>query len=68
MATRYEYYTTGYNTFFGSEAQYWLGQTFTPSISHRITSVKVFVFRKGSPGTVTVSIRSTDGNGHPVWF
>ncbi|KKM01235.1 hypothetical protein LCGC14_1796450 [marine sediment metagenome] len=45
-----------------------VGQTFTPAKSHRISSVKIKVFRSdsfqgagGSPGTVTVSIRATAG-------
>ncbi len=43
----------------------WLGQTFTPAVSHKITRVWLKLNRYGSPGTVTVSIRATDG-GLPV--
>lgn len=66
MATLYEYYNTGD---IGSADIYgavWRGQTFTPSTAHKITSVKLLLFRSGSPGTVTVSIRATDVNGHPT--
>ena len=37
----------------------WQGQTFTPSISHNVTSAWLMLARAGSPGTVTVSIRAT---------
>src|SRR3990167_8363294 len=39
----------------------WEGQTFTPSIQHTVTSVKLFLYRDDGvlPGTVTVSIRNT---------
>jgi len=66
MATRYEYYTTG-------DTDAWLvfgvrleAQTFTPSIAHKITSVKLKLYRIGLPGTLTVSIRATNGSGHPT--
>jgi len=62
----YESYNTGddsNNTMYGSN---WYAQTFTPSVAHKIASVKLKLYRSGSPGTVTVSIRATDGNGHPT--
>lgn len=65
MAILYEYYNTGDNgdrKIFGS---YWEAQTFTPSVAHKITSVKLKLYRTGSPGTITVSIQGTDGSGHP---
>jgi len=39
----------------------WEGQTFTPTIQHTITSVKLYLHRDDGvlPGTVTVSIRAT---------
>jgi hypothetical protein len=61
----YEYYNTGDDNqvyLFGS---YWVAQTFTPSVAHAITSVKLKLFRSGAPGTVTVSIRATSG-GQPT--
>lgn len=39
--------------------QFWQAQTFTPSIAHKITSIKLQMRRKGLPGTVTISIRET---------
>lgn len=44
----------------------WQAQTFTPVEAYKITSVKIRVYRLGSPGTLTVSIRAVDGDAHPV--
>lgn len=66
MATIYEYYNTGDNANIAPYGTTWYGQTFTPSVDHKITSVKLLLSRIGSPGTVTVSIRATDGSGHPT--
>jgi len=66
MSTLYEYYNTGDD---GSTSIYgsgWSAQTFTPSIAHKITSVKLLLGRAALPGTITVSIRATDGSGHPT--
>jgi hypothetical protein len=66
VATLYEYYNTDYDdntNFYGAT---WWAQTFTPSTAHKITSVKLQLYRTGSPGTITVSIRATDGSGHPT--
>ncbi|KKK71996.1 hypothetical protein LCGC14_2908310, partial [marine sediment metagenome] len=65
MATKFEYYSTGDDNAFGIWGVHWLTQTFTPSAAHKITSVKLKLFRLGSPGTVTVSIRATSG-GEPT--
>lgn len=66
MSTKYENYTAGTDspdTVWGTIAD---AQTFTPSVAHTITSVKLHMYREGSPGTMTVSIRATDGSGHPT--
>jgi len=66
MPTLYEYYNTGndsYGTLYGA---IWRAQTFTPATAHKVTSVKLKLYRVGSPGTVTVSIRATDASGHPT--
>ena len=65
MATLYEYY---YNGDAAAEVYgvYFEAQTFTPEIGHKITSVKLFLYRVGLPGTVTVEITPTNGNGHPT--
>jgi hypothetical protein len=66
MATLFEYYNTGDDG--GSEVADadWRAQTFTPSASHTITSVKLKLGKKGSPGTLTVGIRETDVDGKPT--
>jgi len=43
----------------------WYGMTFTPQASHVLTSVKLYWYRVGSPGTVYVSLRATDGT-YPI--
>lgn len=65
MPTLYENYNTGdtgRNIFKAAE---WGAQTFTPTIRHIITSVKLLIYRAGSPGLITVGIYATDGSGHP---
>ena len=66
MSTRYEYYRGSYDDRVWIYGAVWHGQTFTPSINHKVTSVKLLLGRTGSPGTLTVSIRATDGSGHPT--
>lgn len=66
MATKYEYW----DTLNGETGRVcygvnWSGQTFTPSITHQITSVKLNCYKRDSPndspGDITVSIRATSG-------
>ena len=66
----HEYYNTDddagswvWGTGAGSQ---WRAQTFTPAIAHTITSVKIKAGRTGLPGTLTISIKATDDNGHPA--
>ena len=66
MATRGEYYITGDDANLEILAATWWYQTFTPLASHNLTSVKLLLYRIGSPGTVTASIRTTDVNGKPT--
>ena len=42
----------------------WEGQTFTPSITHTVTSVKLLIYRNDGelPGTITASIRATSAS------
>ncbi len=65
--TLYEYYNSSSS---GNDAIYkdrWGSQTFTvDATSHTITSVKLLLYRVGTIGTVTASIRATDGSGHPT--
>lgn len=65
-STEYENYSA---TAAGDSSAYgatWLSQTFTPSVSHTIHSVYLYLRRNGSPGTITVSIRAVDGLGKPT--
>ena len=59
MASKFEYYSTGDNAETGAYDANWWAQTFTPSIAHTVTSVKLKLYRLGSPGTVIVSIKAT---------
>lgn len=63
----FENYITG-DDFYATiaSATAWFGQSFTPVIAHTVESVELLIYRNGSPGTVTVSIKATDGNGHPT--
>ena len=65
------YYTTTDDRYSLSDANMYYAQTFTvgtvgPNENHNITKVKLKLFRVGSPGTITVSIRATDGSGLPT--
>ena len=66
MAELYEYYNTGDDVAAGGYLNHWRAQTFTPQVAHKIASVKLKLYRTGSPGTVTVGIRATDVDGHPT--
>lgn len=66
MATLYEYYITGDDIGWTFHTTAWFAQTFTPSEAHKITSVKLKLYKNGSPGTITVSIKATDGSGKPT--
>jgi len=65
MATKYEYFSSGDDAGTAFFSPYFKGQTFTPSTAHKITSVKLKLYRIGSPGTITVSIRATS-DGKPT--
>lgn len=66
ITTRYEYYNTGEDVEFGIGTTYWASQTFTPLLAHKITSVKLKLYREYSAGTITVGIRATDVDGKPT--
>ncbi len=63
---RFEYYNTGDDGETLSYGTIWLAQTFTPAAGHTITDVKLLLYKGNLPGTITVSIRTTDVNGHPT--
>jgi len=66
MAERYEYYITGDIDDISFYGALWKAQTFTPSVAHRITSVKLLIRRVLLPGIITVGIRETNVAGHPT--
>ncbi|KKM27933.1 hypothetical protein LCGC14_1569750 [marine sediment metagenome] len=67
MATLYENYNPGGTQGLVGGTTFWRCQTFTPTIGHSLTSVRLRMRRtSGSGGTVTVSIRVTDGDGKPT--
>jgi len=69
MATLYEYYITGDNdgwvvpVYDIGDA---LAQTFTPSISHTVTQVRLKLYRISTPGTLNINIYSVDGSHFPT--
>ena len=68
MPTLYESYNTGDDHKWGIYAtRSWRAQTFTPSVDHIITSVKLKLVREVAgdpgPGIITASIFATDGDG-----
>lgn len=65
MSIKYEYYDTGDTSWTWIWSDNWQGQTFTPQASHKITSVKLLLYRSGLPGYLTISIQGVDGNDHP---
>ncbi len=65
MTTKYEYYDTGADGAAGFYSASWKAQTFTTTDSFTIISVKLLVYKIGSPGTVTVSIQAVDGSNKP---
>jgi len=66
MSSLYEYYNTGDDNTY-STTTFWRCQTFTPSEAHKITSVKLLLYKDASlTGTITVSIKTTDGDGKPT--
>lgn len=45
---------------------YWRAQTFTPSTTHTVNYIALRCFLASGDGTLTVSIRATDGGGLPT--
>lgn len=44
----------------------WLTMTFTPQEAHHIAKVTLQLYRSGTPGTLTISIKETDAQGKPT--
>lgn len=62
---KYQNYITGDDGDYDAYTANWIAQTFTPTLIHMVSKVKLKLFRVGSPGTITVSIKATSG-GEPV--
>lgn len=63
MATKYEEYDAASNSQHFTWGMNWLSQSFTPAVSHIITSVKLYLNKVGAPpGIFTVSIRKSNNN------
>ena len=66
MATLRDYYNTGGDNYESiGNPNVWRAQTFTISASYILTSVKLLIYREGSPGDLIVSVQGVDGSGHP---
>ena len=64
--TLYDYYDSGDDTQDGMPPWYgangWLGQTFTTTSNYYLSKISVKIYKVGTPGTLTVSLRATSGN------
>ena len=63
---RYEYYDVLDPALSNLYGVFWQGQIFTPLTEHSIEKVRLRMFRHGSPGMVSVSIKETDVDGFPT--
>jgi len=62
-----ENYSTGADGNYTIQRNEWYAQTFTVSPeSHSINEIRIFGYREGEPGTVTISLRDTDDSGLPT--
>lgn len=68
--TLYEsFYNASHNSGQKAWGVNWIAQTFKPDTQHRITSVKLKLYQDVNPQAgdlISVSIRATDGSGHPT--
>ena len=65
MSVRFEHYITGDSAQVAIYGNLRQGQSFTTDNAHTITSIKLLLFRVGSPGTLTITVKAVDENGHP---
>lgn len=61
----YEYYDISDPALLSCYDNFWHGQTFASPVAHTVTSVILRMYRVGSPGTITVSVKATSGS-HPT--
>jgi len=58
-ATLQEFYNIGENYDYSVYDTTWAAQTFTPLDAHTVVTIKLKMYRVGSPGTITASVRAT---------
>jgi len=59
-------YNTGDDGYKYTTATYWEAQTFTSVATHKLRFVRLKLYRAGTPGSCTISIKAVDGSGHPT--
>ncbi len=64
--TLYQYYNIEDTSYFTAHNTSWIAQTFTPSIPHKITLVKVKLYRNISPSEFIIKITTTNENEYPT--
>lgn len=64
-STKFDYYES-YDNYQGTYGALWTGQTFTASVTYLASSVEMRLWKVGTPGNWTASLRLTDGNGAPT--
>jgi len=62
----YEYYNITDEALARLWGDFWQGQTFTPGEAHTLKKVRLKMYRLGSPGNITASIKATDVDGLPT--
>ncbi len=62
MTTLIDAYQTGDSDSKVLSSTYWRAQTFTTSVAYDVTDIQLKLWKGGSPGTVTVSLRATNFN------
>lgn len=58
----YDYYITGEDAAIDATGGTWISQTFTATEDYNAVGVNLKLYRKGYPGTVTISLRAADSN------
>lgn len=63
MTKLYEYYNISDPALAACHDAFWQVETFTPREAHTVKTLKLRMYRLGSPGTITASIKATDVDG-----
>ncbi len=61
-----DFYNTGDTTAVNVLGTTWRAQEFLATSSYYLASIKLLMYRVGSPGDITVSLRDTDEDGKPT--